>query len=341
MTRSKKMEKSVDSTTMKRDDNLTIEISVEKQFPFGGAEKSEDENSVYFLDNDPRYYIQLNEKNKKNSNPKKKKIQIWFIRKTKTKGRMKDREKKKYNNSSTLREHNKFSDDNIIRKVKIYFTKSLLNFVNELYQEEYEELNKKNKNKNSSYDQDLKEKKWILPLEHKIVKKISKQENLDWFNMTIKEYLSSNISRKFNYPSEHNKQKINNLCKENKFEKLIQFLEKEKIKDIFDIYANNRIYSKKIGEGRFPQFSTLKDDLNEILIKEKNEKSNEANNREEEEDEDEADNVRILENTNENINKNSNEDYINKIQDIAIKLYDIFEKKGKRENKKQIFIEKS
>ena len=85
MTRSKKMEKSVDSTTMKRDDNLTIEISVEKQFPFGGAEKSEDENSVYVLDNDPRYYIQLNEKNKKNSNPKKKKFKFGLSEKQKQK----------------------------------------------------------------------------------------------------------------------------------------------------------------------------------------------------------------------------------------------------------------
>ena len=240
-----------------------------------------------------------------------------------------DSEKKKYNNASTLREHNKHSDDNIIRKLKIYFTKSLLDFVNKLYQEEYEELNK-----NSSNAQEIKEKKWLLALEHKIVKRISKQENLEWFNMTIKEYLSSNITHKFNnYPSDYNEQKINLLYTEKKFKKLKQFLEEEKIKDIFDIYANDRTYSIKIGEERFLQFSTLKNDLNEIIIKEKNKKENNGDN----EEKNEGKNENILDNTNENTNKNLNEEeinYINKIKYMAIKLYDKFDKKSSRKTKK-------
>ena len=343
MTRCKKKEKSVDDNnediagdfaipkegnTM-ANDNGEIEFAIKNQFPFIKAEKSEDENSVYILDQDPRYYTQRNEKN---GNLKKKKIQIWFIRKTKRKGRMIDSEKKKYNNASTLREHNKHSDDNIIRKLKIYFTKSLLDFVNKLYQEEYEELNKINKN--SSYAEETKEKKWLLALEHKIVKRISKQENLEWFNMTIKEYLSSNITHKFNnYPSDYNEQKINLLYTEKKFKKLKQFLEEEKIKDIFDIYANDRTYSIKIGEERFLQFSTLKNDLNEIIMKGKNKKENNDDN----EEEDEGKNENILDNTNENTNKNLNEEeinYINKIKYMAIKLYDKFDKKSSRKTKK-------
>ena len=129
---------------------------INNPFSFGETQISGDENTKYNFDDDPRYFQKNNNnKNSKNieiKNPKKKKLQIFqFIKKGK-RGRMKKVINKNSLFSSTLRKNNKLNPDNIKRKIKIFFTKALLNYVNTLYQE-YKGINS-----NSSYEQETKEK---------------------------------------------------------------------------------------------------------------------------------------------------------------------------------------
>ena len=289
---------------------------INNPFSFGETQISEDENTKYNFDDDPRYFQKNNNnKNSKNieiKNPKKKKLQIFqFIKKGK-RGRMKKVINKNSPFSSTLRKNNKLKPDNIKRKIKIFFTKALLNYVNTLYQE-YKGINS-----NSSYEQETKEKKWLLPIDNKIITQISKKEILKWSNMTIKEYLSSNISPKFNennYPSDYNAKKINAIYSEKNMMGLVRFLEQEKIKKMFDIYVND-IYI----EDRYYKFSKLKNDINKIKNKEKNKEKNKNYNEKE-------DGKIEMQTESENKELNDEMEYISKIKEIAKNLLSMFDDK--------------
>ena len=276
---------------------------INNPFSFGETQISEDENTKYNFDDDPRYF---------QKNNKKKKLQIFqFIKKGK-RGRMKKVINKNSLFSSTLRKNNKLKPDNIKRKIKIFFTKALLNYVNTLYQE-YKGINS-----NSSYEQETKEKKWLLPIDNKIITQISKKEILKWSNMTIKEYLSSNISPKFNennFPSDYNAKKINAIYSEKNMMGLVRFLEQEKIKKMFDIYVNDINI-----EDRYYKFSKLKNDINKILNKEKNKEKNKNYNEEE-------DGIIEMQTEGENKELNDEMEYINKIKEIAKNLLSIFDDK--------------
>ena len=81
--------------------------------------------------------------------------------------------------------HGKTSDDNITRKLKISMSNSLLDFVNQIYAKEYQEINKFSKNE-----------KWLKPISLKSKIPISIDENLKWLDMKVKDYLSSDVSMK-------------------------------------------------------------------------------------------------------------------------------------------------
>ena len=155
--------------------------------------------------------------------------------------------------------HNKYSEDNIIRKFKARFQDILLNYMNYEYSKFLETKGKFKK---------IKILQRIIPAESR---KIGKADNLRWFSTKLKDLFSSDLSQKCSlYDSNYNKCTIENLYKNNEALNVINILEKE-VTVMYDLYRNNV---------KIDGFTTLEDDLK--LLREKMEKENE----EEEEEED-------------------------------------------------------
>ena len=271
---------------------------IKNYFSYGTKCDTETDN----IFKDPRYFIQVSKKIKK---------QIFIIIKKGKNGRTKKLNKnEKFSYYSSYRQHNKLSPDNIIRKLKRYFTHSLLDFVNKLYELELNdwELAQKVKEKKvrPKYD------KWLQIINSQIVTKIAKNENLNWFDTKIKDYLSSEISPKCkNYNKNYNKEQIDKLFQENRLKDLTKFLQETNVRFMFEIYAKDSDFGTRIG-GWYLKFLTLKNDIKQMM----NEDINDFND---------------------NLETNSEiEKYSTKIRDIAINLEDIF--KNKRQRRKNEFI---
>ena len=253
---------------------------------------------------DPRYFIQVTKKIKK---------QIFIIIKKGKNGRTKKLNKnEKFTYYSTYRQHNKLSPDNIIRKLKRYFTHSLLDFVNKLYELEQSvlELAEKDKEKKIQRKYD----KWLQIINSNIVTKIAKDENLNWFDLKIKEYLSSEVSPKCkNFYKTYNKEQIDKLYQENTMQDLSKFLQETNIRFMFEIYAKDLNYGMRIG-GWYLKFLTLKNDIKQMI----NEEINDF-------DDDLETNTEM-------------EKYNSKIKEIAINLENIFKNKRQR-RKNELLIQ--
>lgn len=172
------------------------------------------------------YNIKTNETKKITKENKKNKKQIFYIiKKRNIRGRCSNAYKEKHKNVKYI--HSKSSNDNIIRKLKTSFIKELLAFVNKVYLNEYQKI----------YKNPKKEQKWLYDITKKSKITISKFENLAWLNMTVKEFLSSDVSRKNkNYEIRHNANEIKKVCDEGEMEEVIKILNM-KIKEVFDIYV--------------------------------------------------------------------------------------------------------
>ena len=155
--------------------------------------------------------------------------------------------------------HNKYSEDNIIRKFKARFQDILLSYINYKHSKFMETKGKSKKTK-------LLQR--INPTESR---KISKADNLRWFSTKLKELFSSDLSQKCSlYNSDYNRRTIENIYKNNEDLDVINILEKEVIV-MYNLYRNNV---------KIDGFTTLEDDLK--MLREKMEKENEE--AEEEED---------------------------------------------------------
>ena len=124
------------------------------------------------------------------------------------------KEKKKKNDMGRIKKesknkiyglHDKYSEDNIIRRIKASFLEKNMNLLNKEY----------NGHLNSNK---IKKKvrliRRILPTESR---KIKKEENIKFFNSKLKEIYSTPISTKYSkYGSDYNIRKIDELYKENK-----------------------------------------------------------------------------------------------------------------------------
>ena len=169
-------------------------------------------------------------------------------------GRMLKKLKKKFKAA-----HNKYSEDNIIRKFKARFQDILLKYINYRHSKFMETKGKSKK---------IKLLQRINPEESR---KIGKADNLRWFSTKLKELFSSDLSQKCSlYNSDYNRCKIENIYKNNEDLDVINILEKEVIV-IYNLYRNNV---------KIDGFTTLEDDLK--MLREKMEKENEE--AEEEED---------------------------------------------------------
>ena len=148
--------------------------------------------------------------------------------------------------------HNKFSEDNIIQKIKTNFQESVYNYVNY----EYEKFVLKGQNYNDKNK--INTVKLIKRISPKEIKKIKKEDNLYWFSLQLKVLFSSNLSSKYNkFESDYNEKRIKNLYEKKEAIKVIDILEKN-VEDMYEIYINNI---------KIDGFGTLEDDLNALRKK--------------------------------------------------------------------------
>ena len=178
--------------------------------------------------------------------------QIFMIQKIK---KEKIKKKGRRNSKETFlfkSKHDKNSSDNIRKKIKRQFIKSIIKYINQLYIKYLLQKNKESKSKILIYK--------IIP---DFCNSPKKEDNNKYLSMTLCELFSSDLGNKFkNINKDYNKNNIEKLYKKNKPEEIIKFLNKT-IKEAYEIYINNKI----------PEFS-LYNDLKEI---EKNNGIDDAN----------------------------------------------------------------
>ncbi len=142
--------------------------------------------------------------------------------------------------------HNKYSQDNIIRKIKARVQEIFRNYINYEYSKFMES---KGKSKNIILLQRIKPKE---------SRKIRREDNLRWFSTKLKELFSSDLSEKCSlFKPNYNRCQIKGIYKNNEAINVINILEKEVI-DVYDLYRKNV---------RIDGFETLEDDINNLREK--------------------------------------------------------------------------
>lgn len=160
---------------------------------------------------------------------------IFFIEKgkkrnKKKKGRINNEDAKIYSGK-----HNKFSEDNLIKKVKVHFVESCFNYLNYSYQ-----ISTNHENKVLLYK---------INSEETI--KTNKTDILKWFDKKLKDIFSHKNSKRCSTKEEfHNKNEIQKIYDEEN-EEMIAIFEK-KVRDMYKSFIENEFI-----EG----FRTLDDDL--------------------------------------------------------------------------------
>ena len=153
------------------------------------------------------------------------------------------------------RVHNKKSPDNIMKKIKRYFMEYLIIFVNRIIKEKEDRLKM---------------------LDHKkYINRLKREEDLSLLKMTVKDYLSGDISPKYIKSScDYNKIKINKILNEQKDNDVIKFVFNMTIKDWIELLTlKKKIYEiEYIGNLTFSEYEIIQSKiplLNEILDKNK------------------------------------------------------------------------
>ena len=204
------------------------------------------DNNISFIFDDITF--PLNKIKFDNDETKKWKI-FKIIKANNKKGRMKK-------NSVIKGNHNNFSQDNIIRKIKARFLEKLRKYLNSEYQSYLFKKNfKKHKNNN-----------WLKKINPKMSREIRKEDNLKWFDAKIWEIFSENISERYSNSSvDLNKRKIKRIYIIKEAKNITNILN-SKVEFYFDKYVNDE---------QIEGFKTLKDELKELEVRMK--KTNQEN----------------------------------------------------------------
>ena len=177
--------------------------------------------------------------------------QIFMIQKIK---KEKIKKKGRRNSKETIlfkSKHDKNSSDNLRKKIKRQFIKSIIKYINQLYIKYFLQKNKKSK------------KILIYKIIPDFCNATTKEDNNKYLSMTLRELFSSDLGRKFKtINKDYNKNIIEIIIQKNEPKKIIDLLNKT-IKEAYEIYINDEI----------PEFS-LYNDLKEI---EKNNGIDDAN----------------------------------------------------------------
>ena len=184
-------------------------------------------NTEYFYDkriyeitnNSDKKVKKLNDKKANSHNQINKKIfRIKKIRKLL--GRRKINQPELYSCGAN---HTKFREDNIVRKIKIYFTNSVMSFINKKYIEFL----------------GIQIKKRLLGrIKPNFANAWTKKENQEYLSKKIKDVFSEKLSTKCRrYPNNYNKKQIAKILKNDKAKELINILNTS-VQDMYEKYID-------------------------------------------------------------------------------------------------------
>ena len=132
--------------------------------------------------------------------------------------RRKDNQSELY---STEPNHTKFREDNIIHKIKIYFTNSTMIYINNKY---FEYVGKKTK------------KRFLGAIKPNFTKVCTKKGNKEYLSKKIRDIFEEKLSTKCKrYSKNHNQRQIQNLIKNNEAKEIIDILNTT-VKDMYEKY---------------------------------------------------------------------------------------------------------
>ena len=137
------------------------------------------------------------------------------------------------NSQSNLQpiKHGKNAEDNIVIKVKTYFIKSSMEYINNKYKEYLKSIMKKVNKKSSRFLQKIKPT---------FAKAFRKDNNKDYLNITMREIFSMDTSaRCTTFSRDHNRKQIKKLYEENKATEVIKILNKTVEEMYLDYLSNN------------------------------------------------------------------------------------------------------
>ena len=169
-------------------------------------------NRIYYTSNENQPLLLNNNKEKDDNalNKPKKKIIIFKTELIKEKNILTQNKKAKIeeiknNNEST---HNKYADDNIMRKCKFIILSQIMNFINVKIKEKYNHI---------GYGTKIKQLKKINKSQ---VTNIKVDYNIKFMNKQLKDIFSENISKRYTrFPLNKNEKLINELINEKDNEK--------------------------------------------------------------------------------------------------------------------------
>ncbi len=153
--------------------------------------------------------------------------------------------------------HGKNCPDNLIIKIKRFF---INNYIIEFINNKYIEYLAKNNVKTS--------RSLLKPISQTYIKDLDPKRNIEFFNKTLKEIYSVDISKKFKISPKYNKNNIDELYKDNNAKEIIDILNKT-VKEMY----NNFIKTNEVGD-----FENLELFLENINKKMKNKKEEEIIN---------------------------------------------------------------
>ena len=124
---------------------------------------------------------------------------------------------------STEANHTKFREDNIIHKIKIYFTNSTMIYINNKY---FEYVGKKTK------------KRFLGAIKPNFTKVCTKKGNKEYLSKKIRDIFEEKLSTKCKrYSKNHNQKQIQNLIKNNEAKEIIDILNTT-VKDMYEKYID-------------------------------------------------------------------------------------------------------
>ena len=189
------------------------EIFQKKDNPFDDYEESQTKNSPYFSTKQTDQNINV--------------VKIFYTKKVQ---KITKRGRRNSGFISFIKpKHSRKTKDNLVRKIKRHFIKSVINYINYLY-------------KNHSG----KSKEFLKKIKPKFVDAQNNQENLKFFDMTLHQIFSEDLSKKYvRFNPDYNRKQIEILYDKNEPKEVIDIMNKT-LKEIYEIYISNQIDEFKL-----------------------------------------------------------------------------------------------
>ena len=188
-----------------------------------------------------------------------KNMTILSVRRNESKKRAKPQKRGRKKSSEEAGAHNKYSDDNIIKKIKGHFLKTVILYINDIFK--------------------MKKDGLVILNYKKSINQIKKDSDLNILNMPIKDLLSQDITAKFkNKKNDWNKKLIESILngnKNNEDEKFNDFVLSMKYIDWIKIYTTqNNINDLDINEAWKEKIKSKMPNIKELLTKIRKEEGN-------------------------------------------------------------------